>query len=85
MRKFLRYSLLSVCFILIMTAVSVSLPPGFLLPKPDQGQTATILSLTPVPAKDSCVMVFDFEGEQLEILDPISSCSTYSVGEKVKV
>lgn len=80
-----KYLLLTACFIAIVTAVSVSLPPGFLLPKPAPEDTATVLSLTPVHARGVCLLTFDFEGEELEIMEPLSSCSKYSIGQKVKV
>lgn len=86
MRKILKYSILSVCFITVMMAVSFALPPGFLLPQPAAAEkTAEILSLSPIPDRDLCLMVFDFEGDRIEILDPLGSCTKYSVGDKVKV
>lgn len=86
MPKFLKNSLLAVCFIVIMTTVSLTLPPGFLLPKPEGVEkTAEVVSLTAHPEQNACLIVFDFEGEKLEISDPLPSCTKYSVGEKVKV
>lgn len=80
-----KYLLLTACFIAIVTAVSVSLPPGFLLPKPAQPDTATVLSLTPVHSRGVCLMTFEFEGEKLELMEPLSACSEYSIGQKVTV
>lgn len=80
-----KYLLLSMAFIAIVTAVSVCLPPGFLLPKPAAAPSATVISLTEVASAGSCLMVFDFEGERLEIVEPLDSCAKYSVGQKVEV
>lgn len=87
MRKFIRYVLLTICFVSIVTVVSVSLPPGFLLPDAYQSNAdkATVVSLEEDLQAGKCFIMFDFEGENIEIAEPLSECSRYEVGQKVKV
>lgn len=79
---------LVLCFLAVMMAVSFALPPGFLLPKADKpvdDNVATVVSLDPRPASDECILSFDLAGDILPVVEPLSSCSEYKVGDKVRV
>lgn len=87
MRKLIRYALLTLCFVSIVTVVSISLPPGFLLPNAYQSHPdkATVVSLEEDIQAGKCFIVFDFEGENIELAEPLSACSRYKVGQEVTV